>query len=298
LRVLITGSEGVIGRYLVEAWRKKYDVISLDVKPTADYVVDIRHKTEFEAVIREVMPDVVVNLAAQTDPASSFAQADEDITVNLLGTKVVCEAIKEYDIHLIYPSSAAVYGNLYRVYRRPLKEEDASLMEPVSPYGVDKLAAEMYCKLYSSKFGFKTSIFRFGNVYSPYDDHYLLWKLFTSRKKFYMFGGGKMVRDFVYVGDVEELLALAIDTEKTVGRTLNVGYQPLEVKKVVEWWKMLTGWPEKIIEKPQRLGEFNEVVLDISQARSLGWTPHTDMRDGMKECLKVFQLRIEDVKRK
>ena len=107
-----------------------------------------------------------------------------------------------------------------------------------------------------------------------------------------------MVRDFVYVGDVAELLELAIDTEKTVGRTLNVGYQPLEVRKVVEWWKMLTGWPEKIIEKPQRLGEFNEAVLDISQARNLGWMPHTDMRDGMKECLKVFEMRVQEVKKK
>jgi UDP-glucose 4-epimerase len=296
VRILITGSEGVLGKPINIFLRdREYSVMTLDIAGNPDCYCDVMNADLFMKIVYRFKPNIVLHLAARTDPASSFLEMDEDIMTNVIGTRNVLEYLAKEGGLIIFTSSCAVYGDAFRVLNRPVLEEDAGAFTPVSPYGVNKLAAENYVRLYK-KFGVDYAILRLGNIYSEFDNHYLLWRLFISdNEPFRLYGDGKMVRDFCYVGDLCNLLLLIIDVYSE-GRwrcgVYNVGHEPIEVKEIVDRFVAKYGYPKSILREEKRIGEFETMVLDTRRVRNLGWVPNVKMFDeGMDRCVKGFRER-------
>lgn len=289
LKILITGAEGCLGKPLVQFLKSRgWEVVATDIVGDAEYL-DVTDEANVLNVFRRCKPNVVVHYAARAEPCiTSFADVSEDVIVNILGTRNVLEGCKEVGAKLIYASSAAVYGDLYMKTRKPISEDDN--VEPVNPYGVDKAAAENYIRLYARNFGVDYVILRFGNVYSWNDRKYLLWNLFkavTEKKQFKLYGGGEMVRDFVYVEDVNELVEKLLTAASC--DVFNVGHEPLRIKDVVREVLLKFGSADVVTLRP-RVGEQREVVLDWSKAvRMLGWTPKAKLFDKIGEIFDEFR---------
>lgn len=296
LKIMITGSEGVIGRALEF---EEHDVYRLDIRPSAEFVCDITKRSELDKVFEAIRPDVVIHLAAKAEPSTSFVEIDDDLITNILGTVNVLECMVKYGVGLIvFTSTCAVYGDLFKKLRRPLSEADSKNAKPVSPYGVSKRACEEYIELYSRQFGVNYVILRLGNVYSPYDDKYLLWKLYENRDRFVMYGRGMMVRDFVYVGDVNALFRKILSLyergwKKRYNGVYNVGHEPKRVCDVVWKFREIMGYPKEVVETEKRLGEFDEMNLDCSRVKkTFDWSPKVRMfEEGIELVLDGFKRR-------
>jgi UDP-glucose 4-epimerase len=188
---------------------------------------DIRDPAAAAAAVEGA--DAVVNLAAQTGIPSSLDDPRADLEHNVLGTFNYLEAARRAGArHFVQASSAAVLGNA-----RPPQTEDKP-SRPRSPYGASKAACEGYCMAYGASFGLDCTVLRFSNVYGP-----LSWSkgsvvaAFAKRalagKPLVVNGGGTQTRDFLHVGDLAQVLALAVE-----GRLAAAGGAPINVATGVQ----------------------------------------------------------------
>ncbi|CAO3410189.1 SDR family NAD(P)-dependent oxidoreductase [Azospirillum largimobile] len=240
---LITGGCGFIGSHLADrllADGHRVTILDnlssgrLDNKPEAAKLV-VGDVADPDAV-REAMAgdhgegvDGVFHLAAVASVQKSRELWAETHRTNLLGTVTVFEAARDAKrggpIPVVYASSAAIYGDNTNT---PLKEEE--LPRPLSAYGVDKLGCEMHARVAWSIQGVPTVGFRFFNVYGPRQDPMSPYSgvisIFARRvargEDVEIHGDGQQVRDFVFVGDVVRILALAMERRFAGAQVFNL----------------------------------------------------------------------------
>jgi UDP-glucose 4-epimerase len=169
-----------------------------------------------------------VHLAAV---ASVQASVDDPVGThqsNLVGTLNLCEAMREAGIHrVVFASSAAVYGN--NGEGQPIDEDTPKA--PLTPYAADKLASEHYLDFYRRQHGLEPVVFRFFNIYGPRQDpsspYSGVISIFTERAQqglpIAVFGDGEQTRDFLYVGDLVEILLQALERPTVEAGAVNVG---------------------------------------------------------------------------
>ena len=297
MRVLLTGSEGVLGRYLKQYLSGiGYEVYGFDLKETADFVGDIRNTEALVAVMNIVKPDVVLHFAALTSPIESVYRETEYYDVNVVGTARLVRLLTDKHL-LVFASSCAVYGNAYDDLKRPVKPGDEEGFIPLSPYGLSKLMAEKVIRFHAENNGFTAVVLRFGNVYSPYDDKYVFWKLWT--KKPFILNDPDAVRDFVSVHDLAVLITKIIEKWRSGEYSkkyavYNVGYEPMKIGDLVDAFMRITGRPEKIVYGGGlKKGEFKAMVLDITDTRkTFGWEPQMRLvPEGIGWLATVFRTR-------
>ncbi|CAO3360095.1 SDR family NAD(P)-dependent oxidoreductase [Azospirillum sp. A26] len=229
---LITGGCGFIGSHLADrllADGHRVTILdnlssgTLENKPSAAKLV-VGDVADPDAV-REAMAgdagegvDGVFHLAAVASVQKSRELWAETHRTNLLGTVTVFEAARDAKrggpIPVVYASSAAIYGDNSNT---PLNEDE--LPRPLSAYGVDKLGCEMHARVAWAIQGVPTVGFRFFNVYGPRQDPMSPYSgvisIFARRvargEDVEIHGDGQQVRDFVFVGDVVRILALAME---------------------------------------------------------------------------------------
>lgn len=281
MRVLVTGSEGVIGRVLVpELRRRGFTVATLDLRAGADYVGDVRSPELVRKAASNA--DAVVHLAALTSPVESWEMEGEYYSVNVGGTATVLRALGKGRL-IVFASSCAVYGDAYKKLRRPLREEDDAHAEPRSPYALSKWMAEGLVRMHYRERGVHYAVLRLGNVYSPYDDKYVFSKLLTQDA--FTVYDATAVRDFVSALDLADLVARILEKWDSGGLeavTLNVGGEPLPVGELVRLFTKHLGRPRVVIHGGGlRWGEFHTMILDTSKARRLlGWEPRMRLSTG------------------
>ncbi|MEM4615942.1 MAG: NAD-dependent epimerase/dehydratase family protein [Archaeoglobaceae archaeon] len=284
--ILVTGSAGQIGSYVLESFENAYGV---DLKPFNDLPILIGDLRDYEFVKRVVKDaDIVIHLAAQVSVEKSWKDPVFDLENNVIATINLLRASLDFGVEkFVYFSSAAVYGN--PVYL-PIDEEHQK--NPISPYGVSKLFAEQYCRLFSEKIDI--FILRPFNVFSermnaedPYSG--VIAKFIARAKKkqpLVIYGDGKQTRDFVHVKDVLKALKIVLKRGKS-GEAYNVGTGKetsiLELAKLVN---ELTGNEGIVFEKP-REGDIKRSYADISKLRALGFEPETDLRRDLEKLLNV-----------
>jgi UDP-glucose 4-epimerase len=284
-KILVTGGNGFIGSHLVERLTLlKHKVNVVDVVGKG-YNLDIC-SPDLSGLINKLKPEVVYHLAADNRVTGSVR---EILASNVIGTYSVLEACRQAKIkQFIFTSSAAVYGDPKFL---PITETHTT--RPLSPYGLSKLTDELYCQQFQ-KF-FKTSIFRFANVYGPRQSSQSeggVVAIFTNRllkgQKPIIYGDGSQTRDFVYVDDVVDALILAL--EKPQNFILNIGSnQPV---KITDLLKKISGI---IRAKPQHLVrsfrqmEIKHSLFDYHLAKQvLGWQPKTELKRGLNETVNYF----------
>ena len=165
MRVCVTGGAGFIGSHLVDRLiALGHTVLVIDnlttgvrefVNPKATFIeMDVRD-ANIESIFADFKPQVVFHEAAQTMVPASMENPKMDCDVNLMGLINMLEAARKHNVsHFLMPSSAAVYGDLDTL---PLTEEMSG--KPTSFYGLTKLTAEGYLRIYEQAFGLKTVCF-------------------------------------------------------------------------------------------------------------------------------------------
>ncbi len=237
--ILVTGGAGFIGSNLVDALLARgYSVRVLDNLSTgkrsnlpADERVELIEGDVADVqVVRSALQGcgAVVHLAAV---ASVQASVDDPVGThrsNLIGTLNVCEAMREAGVRrVVFASSAAVYGN----NGEGQAIDEGTPKSPLTPYAADKLASEHYLDFYRRQHGLEPVVFRFFNIYGPRQDpsspYSGVISIFTERAQqglpIAVFGDGEQTRDFLYVGDLVELLVQALECKEAPEGATNVG---------------------------------------------------------------------------
>ena len=244
MRVLVTGGAGFIGSALVEQLVKRGDqVLVIDNFSTGreenleeakdgfgeNLVIencDIRN-IETEKLITDYQPSTIFHLAAQVDVRASVENPLADAETNLLGLLRVLEGARKAKTQkLIFASSGGTIYGEPEAKQLPLNEDTP--LNPMSPYGVSKLAGGLYVDVYSSLHGLKGTTLAMANVYGPRQDPHgeagvvaiFAGKLLNG-EPCTIFGTGMQTRDFVYVEDVASAFVASI--ENGDGKLLNIG---------------------------------------------------------------------------
>jgi UDP-glucose 4-epimerase len=208
---------------------------------------------------------------------------------NVGGTLAVLEACRENGVErLVYASSSSVYGGIDAL---PVRESLPTI--PVSPYGVSKLAGELYCRAYTATFGLPTISLRYFNVFGPRQDpasdYAAVIPRFAmallSRRRPLIQGDGTQSRDFTYIDNVVSANLLAARApEAAFGRSFNVAHgERHSLLDLLELLRGLIGVEGSDVESaPPRVGDVRHSQADITAAREvLGYEPAVSFAEGL-----------------
>jgi UDP-glucose 4-epimerase len=300
-RALVTGAAGFIGSHLAERLLDR-GVTVLGVDRLSDYydpaikaanvapLADRPGFTFVEADLAEVASpalledvEVVYHLAGQPGVRPSWGRSFEIYANdNVMATQALLEAAKEAPIdRFVYASSSSVYGNAERF---PTAETDRP--QPLSPYGVTKLAAEHLCHLYAKSYGVPACSLRYFSVYGPGQRPDMGFHRFiraaTSGQPVRIFGDGLQSRDFTYVGDIVTA-TMAAGELGVAGEVYNVaGGSRVTVLDVLGMLERILDLPIEVLHEEAARGDARDTSGDTTKAaRGLGYSPSVSLEEGL-----------------
>lgn len=302
MRVLVTGAAGFVGSHLTKRLRDdSHDVIGLDsftdyydvtlkranadaaIQAGVTFVEGDLNVVDLDAILDGV--EAVFHLAGQPGVRSSWGEDFSTYThCNIDATQRLLEASRRRPTlrRLVYASSSSVYGNAERY---PTSERDRP--QPISPYGVTKLAAEHLCSLYATCFGVPTVSLRYFTVYGPGQRPDMAFTRFADAvvrgDRITVYGSGEQTRDFTFVEDVVEANLLAATRDVPAGTVMNVaGGSHTSVNEVLQIFEELAGSQLSVARVEAVAGDARQTGGDTSAIRSLlGWQPSVSLREGI-----------------
>ena len=305
MKIVVTGGAGFIGSHVVELYvARGHDVIIVDnfatgkrenLHPKARFVeVDIRDPKAAD-LIRAEKPDVVNHHAAQMDVRKSVADPIFDAQTNILGTINLLAASRDAGVKkfLFVSSGGAAYGE-QEIFPAP----ETHPTWPVSPYGVSKRSGELYAHFFMAEYGLKFVAMRYANVYGPRQDPHGeagVVAIFSGKmlrgEPVTVNGDGKQTRDYVYVGDVARMSALALETDATGPVNVGTGIET-DVNELAALIRAAAGSKSEITHGPAKSGEQKRSVVDIRRAADVfKWRPELPLRDGLARTVEFFRTK-------
>jgi UDP-glucose 4-epimerase len=283
-RVLVTGSSGFIGKYLVDEL-KRQDADVLTLAEHDGRRIDIRDQQRVKGITNEIRNiDIVYHLAAITSVPFSFENPGETYEVNVLGTLNILELCRLCNAESIVFASSYVYGQPQYM---PIDEEHP--LQPTNPYARSKILGEELCRAYNTDFGLKCIILRPFNIYGVGQNKNFLIPSIIAQLRY-----GKIElkdsdpkRDFIYISDIIDAYIKAGEFKGDF-EVFNIGYgKSYSVKEITEKIVQLYGKDVKINYKNERRkNEIMDTVADIRKAKEkLGWEPSVDIDAGLKSML-------------
>jgi len=226
--------------------------------------------------------DVVFHLAGQAGVRSSWGAEFEIYTErNILATQRLLEAVSSVGLdRFVYASSSSVYGDTLEL---PVTEH--SLPQPVSPYGVSKLAAEHLCHLYYANHGVPTVSVRYFTVYGPRQRPDMafsrLIRAMLQGDSFPLYGDGEQTRDFTFVSDAVEATVRAAGAAP--GSIFNVGGgSRVTLNQVIGLLEELVGREAKVERQAKQAGDVRHTWADTTRIReAIGFEPRVPLREGL-----------------
>ncbi len=299
MKTLVTGGAGFIGSNLIRALLERGDEVRvLDNFSTGlranlaglngVEVVEgeLRSYERVHAAVRGV--EQVFHLGALGSVPRSVQDPLTSSAVNVEGTLNVLLAARDEGVRrVVFSSSTSVYGS-----SRTLPTSESEPPDPISPYGVAKLAAERYCVSFSRVYDLETVVLRYFNVFgprqSPFSQYAAVIPLFITAisrgEPITIHGDGEQSRDFTYVANVVDATMRAGEAGGASGRILNVAAgTPASVNQVAETIGRLLGKPVERETAPSRAGDIRDSWADISAAREvLGFEPRVGLEEGLR----------------
>ena len=304
-RVLVTGGAGFIGSHVVDRLlTEDLDVVVLDnlqegrEENLNDHLGednfrfvhgDIRDVNLVRDLVKDV--DIVIHHAALVSVPKSIENPVLTDDVNVRGTLNLLKASTDSDVkRFIHASSCAVYGETEGL---PLKEDER--LRPLSPYGVSKLAAEQYMRVFYEIFGLETICLRYFNAYGPRQvqsecsgviTHFL--RNLRENRSMVIFGDGKQTRDFVHVRDIVEANVLTLERNDIAGETFNIATGvPTTINKLAKILIEVTRKNVKLVHSELRKGDIKHSYADVSKAKKkLQYTPKISLKEGLENLSK------------
>ena len=287
MKIFVTGGSGFVGKHLVKRLQQEgHSVIVLDIIDPAIKGAEYRKAdiTDYSAVLKamEGGADVVYHLAAQISLPFSVQKPLKDFELNALGTLNLLEACRVLNVgKFILVSTAAIYG---KPEKNPVSEDAPK--RPDTPYGMSKLTAESYVRLYHRLYGMAYTILRFFNLYGPGGKGVvpLFVNKAINKEALTLMGSGEQIRDFLYIEDALDALKMALYGLEN--DEFNVGFgKETTIKDVAEEVKRQTG--AEITYKKQEVGDELYPIADISKIKLEGFTPSVGLSEGIKRIIKI-----------
>jgi nucleoside-diphosphate-sugar epimerase len=306
---LVTGAAGFIGSHLCERLldegdevravdaftdyyprsRKEANIASLLDEDHFGFVEADLAEASLTALIEEV--DVVYHLAAQPGVRSSwgpdFATYVRD---NVLVTQRLLEACRDQLTgKLVFASSSSVYGDA-----ESYPTSELARPQPVSPYGVTKLAAEHLCEVYRVNFGLPTASLRLFTVYGPRQRPDMAFSRLVHHAVhgggFELYGDGEQTRDCTFVGDVVTAMRDAA-TADWVGVANIGGGQRVSMNEAIARLSSICG-PVEVSRKPPAAGDLRHTGADTRVAAAgFGYQPRTTLDEGLHAMVEWERAR-------
>ena len=287
MKVLLLGSEGFVGQNLIDGLKEKHELLTADVLNSGtntNYTkFDITNIDETYSLIKNI--DVVINLVTHT-LTQSLNDVISNANTNIIGLLNVLEACRKNKIKkTIFTSASSIIGipNTFSV------DEKHSVM-PQTAYGITKMAAEHYHRLYKEIYDLNYVIFRFFNIYGHYQTNGIIpsfHKKLINNEPITVFGKGKQIRDFVFIRDVIPFFDNVITSSKFDNQTYNLGTgNGTTIMEVIEKFSKLLSVKPKIDFQPERPGEIGNFVANTNFLLSeFGFKPETSVEDGLKDTI-------------
>ncbi|MGH2354731.1 MAG: NAD-dependent epimerase/dehydratase family protein [Chloroflexota bacterium] len=302
MRALVTGCAGFVGSHLSERLVSLgHQVVGVDCftdyypRPMKEANLHrLRDEPRFTLVEADLANadlaplvdgiDVIYHQAGQPGVRASWGASFETYTrCNILVTQRLLEAVKGRPLRkFVYASSSSVYGDAER-----FPTSEAALPQPVSPYGVSKLAAEHLVYLYRRNYGLPTVSLRYFTVYGPRQRpdmafrRFIMWAL--AGQPIVVYGDGEQTRNFTYVSDVVAA-NLAAGEGRAEGVAVNIGGgSQVSVNDVLRLIEELLGRTVEVVHDRTQRGDVRHTSADVSLAAQLfGYAPQVDLRTGLE----------------
>jgi UDP-glucose 4-epimerase len=305
--VLVTGGAGFIGSHLADAFLEAGSRVTIlddlstgvleRVPAGARFVEGDLRTFDFERLLNAEKVDTILHHAAQIDVRKSVEDPVFDAEVNVIGTiRLARAALAAGVTQIVFASSGgAIYGD-----PEGFAADEKHPMNPVSPYGVAKLAGEKYLFGLAHGSPLVVTALRYANVYGPRQDGrgeagvVGIWMArLLEGKPCVIFGDGLNSRDFVFVGDVVAANRAAAGTR--VGGVFNVG-TGVETTVNALWDEVARacGSPARASHEPGKPGEQRRSVLDVAKGRAaLGLGAPVSLAEGLRRTAGWFRRRPE-----
>lgn len=312
-QVLVTGGLGFIGSNLahalvdggarvtiLDALLPLYGGNRFNVEDIADKVTVVIGDIRDEKVVAELVKDtdIIYNLAAQVSYLDSQHEPLLDLDINAKGHLIVLEAMRRHapGATVVFSSSRLVYG---KIVATPVREDHPT--EPLSLYGIHKLAAEKYYRYYASTYGLRTISIRIPNPYGPRQqmkhNKYSIVGWFVRQamdgKTITVFGDGSQERDYLYIDDITDAFLL-LTQQGRAGEVYNIGtHERIRFVDMVEAVLAEVGrgqrehvpWPAHY-EK----NETGNYMADTAKIEACtGWQAKVNLREGVRQMVAYYQ---------
>ena len=328
--ILVTGGAGFIGSALIRYIIKNthYKVVNIDkltysgnlqsletVNESVNYAfkrLDICDSKELEQILIRSQPDIIIHLAAESHVDRSIDNPGDFIQTNIIGTYSLLEQSKKYwqllegdkkeNFRFLHVSTDEVYGDLNG--SADFFTEDTSY-NPSSPYSASKASSDHLVRAWHRTYGLPVLITNCSNNYGPYQfpekliPHIILNAL--AGKNLPIYGDGKQIRDWLYVGDhVIAIMEVAINAK--VGKTYNIGGGS-EIQNIEVVRKVCDILDKLVPSKLNGMSSFNELITyvkdrpghDVRYAinadkifKDLNWWPQEDFNSGIQKTVEWY----------
>lgn len=315
MQILVTGCAGFIGSHLcerllsdghavtgVDALTESYDpqrkIRNLDAARDFDrfhFVESELLKMGPELVERA---DLIYHLAARPGVRTSWGREFQRyLRHNVLSTQRLLEwaTLARTPKRIVFTSSSSVYGET-----QVGRVTEGHPTNPVSPYGVTKLAAEQLCYAYAAQSGLDVIILRLFTVYGPRQRpdmaFHRLIHASLSRSAFPLFGDGRQRRCFTFVLDVVEALALAALRPTHTDRFNIAGSESVTMNEAIGVVEEIMGCAIDVDRVAPQSGDVRNTAADLSKSQAvLGYSPRVSLREGLRAQIQSVERRMSRV---
>ncbi len=305
-RFLLTGGAGFIGSHIVKRLVGEGAVVRVvdnlstgqvarleNLRCSIEYVeADLADNLVSDEVVKDV--DYVLHQAAIPSVQRSVRDPIGTNRANVTATLNLLESCRKAKVRrFVYAASSSAYGDT-----EVLPKSEEMPPNPLSPYALQKLAGEHYCKLYYSLYGLETVCLRYFNVFGPGQDPHSEYSAvipkFISKllinELITVYGDGEQSRDFTYVENVVDANLLALQATKACGKVLNVGCGArITLNMLIQLLEEIVGVKAKVSYSASKPGDVRHSLADINLARRLlEYEPKVMVKEGLRRTVEAF----------
>jgi nucleoside-diphosphate-sugar epimerase len=292
-RAAVVGAAGFIGSHLCRFLQSRgTEVLGIDRREIAEKIgVAIRgefpHPQVCEAIVAHRAQQIYL-LAGTSSVAVSLADPLADLSGNGRDTLAFLEWMRQQDIRstVVFVSSAAVYGD-----PAELPATIATPVHPISPYGISKLAGELYMRLYARLHALDTRVVRPFSIYGPRLRKQVIFDMLVKLhqpERAALFGTGQETRDFVYVDDLCAALVRVGEAGSPAAIYNVCSGRETSIATIARTLSELTGRPPLAFTGKSRQGDPLRWRGDCPELRALGWHPAVSLDDGLRVTVDWF----------